>query len=229
VFPYRDNLIAGGWAWGCGLLVALLCTVNLPLLLVPPWHKAAVSLAGFVPILFSVNPFFSSYRLIAAAFLHGDLFHLAGNCLFLIVFGRTLERLFGAKLLLVLFPALGIPGLLVQWTSGADSAIPVIGASGAIAALMGAYLPLFPMARIRMVVFFGWVWKRFTVPAWVFLPYWMGLQIISILLGSQDGIAYAVHSGSFAAGAVGAIIWKTSSVGAEERLSEFKRQSFVAP
>ena len=167
---------------GCGLLVALLCTVNLPLLLVPPWHKAAVSLAGFVPILFSVNPFFSSYRLIAAAFLHGDLFHLAGNRLFLIVFGRTLGGSSARSSCWSCSP-LGSPAFLVQWTSGADSAIPVIGASGAIVALMGH---IFPYSQWPV---FAWSCssagsEAFHSPAWVFLPYWMGLQIISILLGS---------------------------------------------
>jgi membrane associated rhomboid family serine protease len=87
-------------------------------------------------------------------------------------------------------------------------------------------LPLFPGARIRMILFLGLVWKRFTVPAWVFLPYWIGLQLLSIAMGSQDGVAYAVHAGSFAAGAIGAIIWKTSYMGADEKLATFKRESF---
>jgi membrane associated rhomboid family serine protease len=208
------------------ILVALLAASNLPLFLVREWHEAAIGAGGFFPVLFSVKPFISSYRLVSASFLHGDIFHLAGNCLFLAVFGRTLERLFGAKVLLALFPALGVAGLLLEWALHAGSQSPVIGSSGAVAFLMGAYLPLFPGARIRMIVFFGWFWKRFTVPAWGFLPYWMGIQLVSILMGSQDGVAYAVHAGSFAAGAVAAMIWKTSALGAEERLSAFSRESF---
>lgn len=183
-------------------------------------------MGGFFPILFSLNSFASSYRLVSASFLHGDIFHLAGNCLFLLVFGRTLERLFGIRVLITLFPILGVAGFLLEWALRADSQIPIIGASGAIAALMGAYLPLFPGARIKIIMFLGWFWKRFTVPAWAFLPYWMGLQVISILLGSQDGIAYAVHAGSFAAGMIAAVIWKTSYFGADEKLSIFKSESF---
>jgi membrane associated rhomboid family serine protease len=226
VFPYRDNLVAGGLAWGVALLVSLLALINLPLFLSPEWHTQAIEAGGFIPLLFSVKPLLSSYRLIAATGLHGDIFHLVGNCLFLVVFGRTLERLFGARMLLLLFPALGIAGFLLEWAIHSNSAVPVIGASGAIAALMGAYLPLFPGSRIRMILFLGWFWKRFTVPAWVFLPYWMALQIISIAMGSQDGIAYGVHAGSFAAGAIAAIIWKTSAVGADKKLAHFKRESF---
>jgi len=208
------------------LLISLLSLVNVPLFLSPERHAEAVASGGFIPLLFSFNPFLSSYRLITASALHGNFLHLAGNFLFLVVFGRTLERLFGLWLLLLLFPALGIAGFLAEWSMHAESPVPVIGASGAIAALMGAYLPLFPRAHIRMIVFLGWFWKRFTVPAWLFLPYWMGLQLLSIAMGSQDGVAYAVHAGSFAAGAICAVIWKTSYMGAEEKLAMFKQASF---
>ena len=226
MFPYRDNLVAGGRAWGVWILVGLLVALNLPLFAVPGWLNEAIVDGGFFPVLFSINPFASSYRLLTATLLHGDVFHLAGNSLFLIVFGRTLERLFGARLLLAIFPLLGVAGFLLQWALHAESQVPVIGSSGAVAALMGAYLPLFPGARIRMVVFFGLFWKRFTVPAWVFLPYWMGLQLVSIALGSQDGVAYGVHVGSFAAGAIAAVIWKTTYFGADNKLSTFTRESF---
>jgi membrane associated rhomboid family serine protease len=226
VFPYRDNLATGGWPFGVASLVAILCLVNIPLFLSPEWHNIADAAGGFIPLLFSSKPFLSSYRLITATALHGDIFHLAGNCLFLVVFGRTLERLFRARLLLLLFPTLGVAGFLAEWATDAASPVPVIGASGTIAALMGAYLPLFPGARIRILFWFGWFWRRFTLPAWAFLPYWMGLQLLSIAMGAQDGVAYAVHAGSFAAGAIAAIIWKTSYMGADEKLIEFKRLAF---
>jgi membrane associated rhomboid family serine protease len=226
MFPYGDNLVAGARAWAVLALVVLLSLINLPLFLVQPWHAAAVSALAFHPLRFSLHPFVESYTLVLASALHGDIFHLAGNCLFLVVFGRTLERLLGPRLVLGLFPALGVAGFLLHWALYPDSPVPVIGSSGAVAALMGAYLPLFPGARIRMVVFFGWFWKRLTVPAWVFLPYWAGLQLISLALGSQDGVAYAVHAGSFAAGALGAIVWKTSFPFAEEKLAAFSCTSF---
>ena len=226
MFPYRDNLVSGGFAWGVACLLGIMALINLPLFLSADWHAEAVRAGGFISLLFSFKPFVSSYRLLTATALHGDIFHLAGNALFLVVFGRTLERLFGARLLLVLFPALGVAGFLLEWAMHADSPVPVIGASGAIAALMGAYLPLFPGSRIRMILFMGYFWKRFTVPAWVFLPYWIGLQLISIAMGSQDGVAYGVHAGSFAAGVIAAIMWKTSYMGADEKLAAFTRESF---
>lgn len=226
MFPYRDSLAAGEFAWGVAILVALLAILNLPILLSAQWHARLVADFGFIPLQFSAHPFESSYRLITATAIHADVFHFAGNALFLVVFGRTLERLFGWRALLALFPILGVAGFLLEWALHAEARISVIGASGAIAALMGAYLPLFPRSRLHMIVFFGWVWKKFTAPAWLFLPYWMGLQLLSIALGSQDGVAYAAHAGSFAAGAIAAIIWKTSYMGADEKLANFTRESF---
>lgn len=226
MFPCGDNLVTDGRAWAVLALVILLSLINLPLFFVESWHAAAIATLAFDPLRFSIHPFVESYTLITASALHGDIFHFAGNCLFLVVFGRTLERLFGPGLVVGLFPALGVAGFLLHWVLYPDSPVPVIGSSGAVAALMGAYLPLFPTARIRMVVFFGSFWKRFTVPAWVFLPYWVGLQLISLALGSQDGVAYAVHAGSFAAGTLGAIVWKTSYPLAEEKLRVFTDISF---
>ena len=207
-------------------LIALLSLINFPLFIVESWHALVVAALSFYPVKFSLHPIVESYTLITATALHSDIFHLAGNCIFLVVFGRTLERLLGPQLVLGLFSALSLAGFLLHWALYPDSPIPVIGASGAVAALIGAYLPLFPCARIRMVIFLGFFWKRFSVPAWVFLPYWGGLQLISLALGSQDGIAYAVHAGSFAAGALAAIIWKTSYPYAEEKLMAFTSDSF---
>ena len=226
MFPYRDNLISGKPPWGIYGIVAVLLIINIPLFLSEELHRTAITSFGFVPISFSTHSFINSYGLLTATFLHGDVFHLAGNCLVLIVFGRTLERLLGIHLILGLFPILGVAGFLLQWVIYPSSQLPVIGASGAVAALMGAYLPVFPRAKIRLIFFFGWFWKRFTVPAWVFLPYWICLQFFSITFGLNDGVAYAVHIGSFAAGALTVIFWKTTYPFAEEKLEQFVDKNF---
>ena len=225
--PYRDNLVGKGWSYGSYLLVAVLSAINLPLFLQAKLYKSVIAHYGFIPFKFSTQPATQLHTLISSVFLHGDLFHLLGNCLFLVIFGRSLERLFGRVAYLAAFPLLGVAGLLAQWALYPDSRAPVIGASGAIAFLMGAYLVLFPKAKIRMIFFFGWLWKRFTLPAWAFLGYWGGLQLLSTVLGTDDGIAYAVHAGSFVAGAVGAMAWKTTFPSAEERLLEFTGKSFA--
>jgi membrane associated rhomboid family serine protease len=94
---------------------------------------------------------------------------------------------------------------------------------------MGGYLTLFPQARMKMVLFLGVVFKRFQVPAWTFLFYWGGLQVLSLVFGSgsADSVAYAVHLGGFGLGLLSAMIWKVSYPSAEERLSEFVQLEFA--
>jgi membrane associated rhomboid family serine protease len=176
---------------------------------------------SFVPILFSVAPWSHLHSLCTATFLHADIFHLFGNCLFLWVFGRSLEVLLGSATLAAAFPLLGVVGFLCQWALNPDSATPIIGASGAIATLMGAYLTLFPKAKISMLFFFFPVFKRFSLPAWVFLFYWIGLQVLSVLLGSgtTDHVAYAVHVGAFMAGVLAAMAWKVTFPLADDKLA----------
>lgn len=216
----------GDYPWATIILVSVLTVFNIPLLFIDSWQVEAINVFGFIPIDFSVSPLKNSYTLITANALHGDVFHLAGNCMFLIVFGRTLERLFGSVMFLWVFPLLGTAGFLFHWVIYADSNIPVIGASGAISALMGAYLLLFPKAKIKLIATLGYFWKRITIPAYLFLPYWGGMQLLSAVFGYNEGIAYAVHVGSFVFGMIGAIMWKTSYPMAEDKLTVFIGESF---
>ena len=230
LFPYGDSLTAGRAFFGVWLLLALLALLDVPAFFMPAFQAWLVGNLGFVPALFSISPWHHIHALLTSPLVHSDIFHLLGNGFFLWVFGRSLERLFGLMRFLIVFPFLGIVGLLFQWALYPASLSPVIGASGAIAMLMGAYLALFPSARMKMFLFFGIGFKRFQVPAWLFLFYWGGLQIFSLLLDPdmRDSVAYAVHVGGFAVGALGAMIWKVSYPFAEERLSEFIQTAFIA-
>lgn len=222
ILPYGDSITTGKLFSGVSSLIAAMCLLDIPGFLNPEFEWRSVHYLGFVPVFFSLSPWSHFYSTITASFLHGDVFHLLGNCLFLWVFGRSLERLFGLPLFIVSFPFLGIVGFLVHWTLFPDSASPVIGASGAIATLMGAYLALFPAAKVQVVLVLGVAFKRIRLPAWTFLFYWAGLQILSLALGNrEDHVAYAVHIGGFVAGAICAMIWKVSYPFAEERLSNF--------
>jgi membrane associated rhomboid family serine protease len=232
LLPYGDSLTKGYAFAGVLLILAALIALDVPAFLIPPFESWCVANLGFIPALFSISPWHHMHTLLTSEFVHGDIFHLLGNALFFWVFGRSLERLFGFLIFLVAFPFLGLIGLLAQWAIYPTSTGPVIGASGAIAVLMGAYLTLFPSARMRMVLFIGIAFKRFRVPAWVFLFYWGGLQFISLLLGSGpgDNVAYAVHVGGFAAGVIAAMIWKVSFPFADERLQQFiQAASITAP
>lgn len=231
MFPYSDDLRGSGNVTGILVLVALVILAHVPAALDPLLGARIIQYFGFVPLWFSIAPWANVHRLFSSVFLHVDVFHLGGNCLFLWVFGRSLQRLFGVRKLLLIFPCLGVVGLLLHWVIYPQSNMLVVGASGAVATLMGAYLALFPSARIKLFVLIGSVAAPITAPAWVFLFYWAGFELLSLILDLGEGgdrIAYAVHVGGFIAGVMAAIIWKVTYPYAEEQLLEFTRDAVTA-
>ena len=143
-----------------------------------------------------------THTILTSMFLHAGLLHIGLNMLFLWIFGDNLEDAFGHIGFLLFYLASGVAANLAHIASAPDSAIPMIGASGAIAGVMGGYLLLFPKARVDVIVIFIIFFKRFTVPAWVMLVFWFVLQILSGV-GSDPttgGVAYWAHIGGFVAG-----------------------------
>jgi membrane associated rhomboid family serine protease len=141
-------------------------------------------------------------------FLHGGWLHIAGNMLFLWVFGNNVEDRLGRLVFVGFYLLGGIAAMLLQLAFGAGSTLPTLGASGAIAAVLGAYLVLFPRARVTtLVIFFFITWIQ--LPAAVVLVGWFVLQIFSGVgqLGTDvsGGVAYWAHIGGFAFGA--AVTW----------------------
>ncbi len=141
--------------------------------------------------------------MLTSLFLHGSLTHLAFNMLFLWIFGNNLEDRWGRIRYLLFYMAAGIAATLAFVLTSPSSVVPLIGASGAIAGVMGAYLVLFPRARILGLV----VIIPVPLPAWLFLGFWF----VSQFLGGSDGVAYAAHVGGFLFGmAVGALVRTTT-------------------
>jgi rhomboid family protein len=139
-----------------------------------------------------------------AMFLHGGWFHLGGNMLFLWIFGNNVEDRLGRVMFVVFYVLGGIAATLLQVAFGPDSTIPNLGASGAIAAILGAYLVMFPRARVVTLIFFFFItWIE--LPAVVVLGAWFVLQFFSGVGGLtsdvSSGIAYWAHVGGFAFGA----------------------------
>jgi len=130
-------------------------------------------------------------------FLHGSIWHIAGNMLFLWVFGRRVEDRLGPVVFAVFFLAAGIVAAIAQVMADPNSTVPFIGASGAIAGVMGAYLVWFPRARIN-TLFFVFVIIWFKIPAWIVLLAWFVLQFFT---SPNSGIAWVAHVGGFVFGA----------------------------
>jgi membrane associated rhomboid family serine protease len=146
--------------------------------------------------------------LITSQFLHGGWLHLLGNLLFLWIFGNNVEDRLGRFRFLLFYLVGGAVAGLTQVAIDPDSTIPTIGASGAIAATLGAYLVLFPRARITSLVFLGFFYQLIDVPAVIVLVFWFALQLIDGLasIGVTDtaggGVAFFAHIGGFVFGAV---------------------------
>ena len=142
------------------------------------------------------------WGLVTHMFLHAGLMHIVGNMLFLWVFGDNLEEQMGHRGFLAFYLAAGLAAAAGQIVSEPFSPVPMVGASGAIAGVMGGYLLLFPRAKVDILAIFIIFFKVFTVPAWLMLGAWLGLQLFGgfTVTGDQGGVAYWAHAGGFIAG-----------------------------
>jgi membrane associated rhomboid family serine protease len=148
---------------------------------------------------------------VTSMFLHGGWLHLLGNMLYLWIFGNNVEDRLGRPLFLLFYLAGGVAAAAAQVAISPESTVPLIGASGAIAATLGAYLVIYPRARILSLVFLGFFYQLIEVPALLVLGFWFVLQLIdgAASLGAsnaQGGVAFFAHIGGFAAGALAGLI-----------------------
>ncbi|TNC73067.1 rhomboid family intramembrane serine protease [Rubellimicrobium roseum] len=142
--------------------------------------------------------------LVTSTFLHGGWMHLIGNMLFLWIFGDNLEEALGRAGFLAFYLLGGIGAGLCQWAGGPQSPIPTVGASGAIAAVMGGYLLLFPKAKVDVLIFIIILIRIIPIPAWIMLALWFVLQVFGGFAADPltGGVAYWAHAGGFAIGFV---------------------------
>jgi membrane associated rhomboid family serine protease len=137
-------------------------------------------------------------------FLHGSWMHLIGNMLYLWIFGINVEDAIGHFRFIVFYLLCGLGAAAAQVLVSPDSIVPVVGASGAVSGVLGAYLLLFPRARVLVLVPI-WFFLRFIyVPAWLMLVVWFGVQLLSGLvvtgINLHGGVAFWAHVGGFVAG-----------------------------
>ncbi len=147
------------------------------------------------------------FTILTSMFLHGGLIHIAGNMLFLWIFGNNVEDVLGRARFLLFYLACGIAAALAQVSvaaMGDDRAallVPMVGASGAIAGILAAYMVLFPRARVLTLVPIFFIIRLIYVPAAFFIGLWFVLQLLNAFVGSEaSGVAFAAHVGGFVAG-----------------------------
>lgn len=147
----------------------------------------------------------------SSMFLHGGLFHLAGNMLYLWIFGDNIEDSIGHLRFLVFYLLAGIIAAYAHAVTNPLSRVPMIGASGAVSGVLGAYLLLFPRARVRTFLFFGFFWEIVTIPALVVIGFWAIIQFVNGIITkgliSQGGVAWFAHIGGFLFGLVTIKLW----------------------
>ncbi len=145
-------------------------------------------------------------HVITSMFLHGSWMHLLGNMWFLWLFGNNIEDSMTRPRFVAFYLLSGLAAALAQVWADPASAIPMVGASGAISGVMGAYLVLFPRVRVYTMVPLGFFLHSMALPAWVMLIYWAFLQfaggVTSIASEQTGGVAFWAHLGGFAAGVV---------------------------
>jgi membrane associated rhomboid family serine protease len=135
-------------------------------------------------------------------FMHGGWFHILGNLWFLYIFGDNVEDMMGPLRFLVFYLLCGLAAAAAQILAGPGSAIPMVGASGAIGGVMGAYALLFPRAPVHVVIFLGFFFTRAVIPAFLMLGYWFVLQFFGGFFsgGARGGTAFWAHIGGFVMG-----------------------------
>jgi membrane associated rhomboid family serine protease len=150
-----------------------------------------------------------SFSYITYAFLHADIFHLGGNMLFLWVFGDNVEDALGHLRYLIFYLLCAVAGAFVQGLVAPDSQAPLIGASGAIAGVVTAYLILYPRVKVWILAFAR---IPLRIPAYIVLALWILLQVVMFLAGGEDQISWACHVGGIVAGAVLVLVLRRRGV-----------------
>ena len=199
MFPLRDTQPS----YSKPVVTVLLIVINLLIFLFeasldPYYQNAFIATYGLVP------DEFSFFNVLTSMFLHGGWMHVLGNMWFLWIFGDNVEDILGHGKFLLFYLLCGVAAAMTQVFVDPASRVPVVGASGAIAGVMGAYMVKFPQSRINTLIFYIFI-TTIEVPAWVMLIYWFFIQLVSGVgsLGaqvSQGGTAFLAHVGGFVAG-----------------------------
>ena len=205
MFPIRDHNPSGGRPYVVYALIAINVAV---FLLQLPYSGNGRVLQAFWGD-FALYPADVTFKgdytgIFTSMFLHAGWMHIGGNMLFLWIFGDNLEDQMGHVGFLIFYLACGILAALAHIYSAPGSTVPTVGASGAIAGVMGGYLLLFPRARVDVVVIIVIFFRVFTLPAWVMLGIWFALQVFGGFStpAQGGGVAFWAHAGGFIAGIV---------------------------
>ncbi|MBD3161091.1 MAG: rhomboid family intramembrane serine protease [Candidatus Eisenbacteria bacterium] len=215
MIPIRDENPTRSRAWMTLLLILVNVGISLLQWLLPGSESERLLLtAALIPArltgLLEVPGLPAPLTLLSSQFLHGGFLHLAGNMLFLWIFGNNVEDELGSLRFLVFYLACGTAAGLVHTMTGPGSGVPTVGASGAISGVLGAYAFLFPRARIHSLLFLFFYVTVIPLPALVWVAIWFAIQLINGLAtqGVGSGVAWFAHVGGLVAGIVLLVLFR---------------------
>ncbi|MDJ0657408.1 MAG: rhomboid family intramembrane serine protease [Xanthomonadales bacterium] len=165
------------------------------------------------------------HTVLTSMFLHGGWMHLIGNMWFLWIFGNNVEDSMGHGRFLAFYLLCGLAAAAAQSLADPDSAIPMVGASGAIGGVMGAYIVLYPRVHVHMLIFLGFFVTTFAVPAVWMLGYWLLIQVLGGFMSQGGGgVAFWAHIGGFVAGGLLIFLFKNNRLLQRHPYYGWKRQ-----
>lgn len=156
------------------------------------------------------RPIAPIYTVFTSMFMHGSLLHIAGNMLFFWIFGNNIEDRLGHFRFILFYLFCGIVAAYAHALTSPNSKIPMVGASGAISGVLGAYLLLFPRAKVHTLIFFGFFFQVVRVPALIVIGFWAIIQLVNGMVtqgAQQAGVAWFAHIGGFLAGLFTIKLW----------------------
>ena len=178
-----------------------------------PGQAAALFLNyGLVPYELMQSPIQTYPNVFSAMFLHAGFLHLAGNMLYLWIFGNNIEDVLGKVRFIMFYLVCGVIAAMCHVYMDSGSRVPMVGASGAISGILGAYMVLFPKVRVKTLVPLGFLITIIRIPAEILLLLWLGLQIYSNMASGNvgGGVAWMAHIGGFVAGMILILPFKAS-------------------
>ena len=237
MIPLRDENPTARFGWSTLALVAANVAVFVWMMSVStswwapmgPQVDAIVAHLGFVPAAFTADPWSPAVWLtvFTSMFVHAGWLHLGGNMLYLWIFGNNVEDRLGPLRFVGFYLLCGVVAVLMQWSFSRSSLVPVVGASGAIAGLLGAYLLLFPRAEILTAIPLVFFFEIASLPAWIVIGVFFVLQVAQAIVtagrAGAGGVAFFAHIGGLLAGmALAAPLaardrWRRRSYGGRQR------------
>lgn len=210
MIPFKDDNPTVRFPYVTIALIALNIVIFLFQSLYPSDPGKIVYSYGAIPHLLltfdTVQPIHPAMTVFTSMFMHGGLLHLGTNMLYLWIFGNNIEDKLGCGKFILFYLLCGIGAAYSHAFADPHSMIPMIGASGAVSGVLGAYLLLFPAARVHTLIFLGFFIQVVRLPAVVVIGFWIILQFINGLISkgaaSQGGVAWFAHIGGFVLGIV---------------------------